>query len=45
MELKARVNVNCEPKDGRKDGRPDGRTEKLTTMSHTAKVGATKIAF
>ena len=25
MNLKARVDVNCERKDGRTDGRPDGR--------------------
>ena len=34
MDLKARVDVNCE--------RKDGLTENRTPMSHTAKAGATK---
>ena len=38
MDLKARVDVNCE----RKDGRTDGQTENRTPMSQTAKAGATK---
>ena len=37
--LKSQVDVNCE----RKDGRKDGRTENQTSMSHTAKGGATKM--
>ena len=35
MDLKARVDVNCEQKDG--------QTENRTPMVHTAKVGVTKI--
>ena len=34
MDMQARVDVNCE--------RKDGRTENRTPMSHTAKAGATK---
>ena len=34
MDLKTRVDVNCEQKDG--------RTENQTPTSHTAKAGATK---
>ena len=36
MDLKARVDVNCERTDGRLDGRTDERTENRTPMSHTA---------
>ena len=35
MDLKARVDVNCEQKDGQMENR--------TPMSHTAKAGATKM--
>ena len=34
MDLKARVDVNCERKDGMMDGRTD---ENRTPMSHAAK--------
>ena len=43
MDLKARVDVNYERKDGRTDEQPDARTENRTPMSHTAKAGATKM--
>ena len=46
MDVKARVDVRSERKDGRvdrqMDRQPDGQTENQTPMSHTAKAGVTK---
>ena len=39
MDLQARVDVNCERKDGLMDGRTDGNR---TPMSHAAKASETK---
>ena len=38
MDLKARVDVNCE----RKDRQMNGQTENWTPISHKAKAGGTK---
>ena len=44
MDLKARVNVNCELKDGRTDGLAEGQPDTYP-MSHTSKAGATKMVI